>query len=132
MSKPYTDRQLVTSGDPAKSGTDSAVMRVDVLKLLERGYSTKGSTRVQETLCRRCYWAAKASDGGKTKVSLDSQSDRDKYAYTGRITCLLNKPNHCRIRDCFCFMQTQDSMPLECVQGAQPCASDDGDKQGVR
>ena len=132
MDKPYTDRQPVTSGDPAKSGTDSAVMKVDVLKLLERGYSTKGSTRVQETLCRRCYWAAKAVDGGRIKDSLDTQKERDKYAYTGRIKCLLNNPNHIRIRDCYCFMQAQDSMPLECVQGVQPCASNDSNKQGAK
>ena len=111
MDKPYTDRQPVTSGDPAKSGTDSAVMKVDVLKLLERGYSTKGSTRVQETLCRRCYWAAKAVDGGRVE-RLQVQDERNQLAYMGRIACCLNSPNHSRIRDCDKFLQALESLPL--------------------
>ena len=97
--------------------------QVDISKLLGRGYSTHCS-HIQECLCRRCFWAAKAVDGGKAKEGLDTQEERDKAAYTGRITCLVNNPNHSRIRDCYEFYQAENSLPLT----ADGAADTDGGK----
>ena len=86
-------------------------VKIDYLKLIEGGFSTKRSTPIQVCLCRRCYWAAKAVDGGRVE-RLQAQDERNQLAYMGRIACCLNSPNHSRIRDCDKFLQALESLPL--------------------
>ena len=87
-------------------------VRIDYLKLIEGGYSTKRSTPIQVCLCRRCYWAAKVMEDGGRVERLQTQDERNQLAYMGRIACCLNSPNHSRIRDCDKFLQVLESLPL--------------------
>ena len=87
-------------------------VKIDYLKLIEGGYSTKRSTFIQVCLCRRCYWAAKATEDGGRVERLQGQDERNQLAYMGRIACCLHSPNHSRIRDCGKFWQVLESLPL--------------------
>lgn len=101
--------------------------QVDISKLLGRGYSTKRSTPIQVCLCRRCRWAAKVIDDGGTLERITVQSDRDWQAYTGKICCRWRKPNHSKVRDCYAFWQTMDSMPL--LMNGMDGAGDNGKEE---
>ena len=86
--------------------------RLDLDKMRASGYSTKRSSFIQVCLCRRCSWSAKVVDDEGTLEPLKSQQERDKLAYTGRIQCSQHIPNHSKVRDCYCFAQSLDSLPF--------------------
>lgn len=87
-------------------------VKIDYLRLIEGGYSTKRSTPIQVCLCRRCFWAAKVTEDNGRVERLQEQDERNRLAYMGRIACLWQAPNHSRIRDCDKFLQVLESLPL--------------------